>query len=153
MILKDLLTPFFPYYFFLLLSFLLSFSQFPHTGQTKIIRLEFIGDYCPPLRVDAYKLALVELQATLNTEKYLALAKKLNEHLASVGQPTVQPDLDWVGKTNRGATVKQEKLDSELKNYKHNMIKESIRVCVLVVSVSLLPSRFSFISLLLDGPQ
>lgn len=64
----------------------------------------------------------------MNTEKYLAVAKKLNEHLASVGQPQIQPDLDWVGKTNRGSTVKQEKLDTELKNYKHNMIKESIRV-------------------------
>lgn len=112
-----------------------------YQGQTRIARLEFIGDYCPPLRIEAYKCCLRELQNTLNTEKYLLMAKKLNEALTAAGAPSIQPDTEWVGKTNRSAVQRQEKLDSELKSYKHNLIKESVRVGRL----SLLPLTSFFL--------
>jgi COP9 signalosome complex subunit 1 len=37
-------------------------------------------------------------------------------------------DEEWVDKTTRKVTIETEKMEAALKSYKHNLIKESIRV-------------------------
>lgn len=99
-----------------------------YTGHTRVTRLEFIGDYCPPLRIDAYQIALKDLLNTFDTDTYFRIAKKLNDALTAQGKNLFVVDTDWVAKTHKTASNKQERLEAELKNYKSNYIKESIRM-------------------------
>lgn len=46
-------------------------------GVTKIDRLEFIGDHCPGLRIEAYQTAVAELLKTLNTARYQQVMERL----------------------------------------------------------------------------
>jgi len=119
-----------------------------YTGLAKLYRLQFIAEHCPCYRVEALKLAIGYCQATHNTVLYQRLHRKLSECVAGTanGQAGVVPDvavgaadqgmgersfpaldLNWVDTRNKKAQMKLEKLDNDLKNYKSNSIKESIR--------------------------
>ncbi|KAI9008335.1 26S proteasome subunit RPN7-domain-containing protein [Gaertneriomyces semiglobifer] len=99
-----------------------------YTGHTKIERLLFIADRCPPLAVDAYSAALQELQSTADVSKYVKVHKKLNEVLSANGKPSASLNEPWIDRMTKEARLKTEKLEKELKDYKNNMIKESIRM-------------------------
>ncbi|KAF8943209.1 COP9 signalosome complex subunit 1 [Haplosporangium gracile] len=108
-----------------------------YKGHTKVNRLEFIADRCPSLQVDALKLAITELRNTntLHVARYINLVRKLNEAVkfGAPGSGTVSSDLLTVDKAwadNQMLKAKQQTdlLEGELKNYKRNSIKESIRM-------------------------
>ncbi|RHZ56299.1 hypothetical protein Glove_402g51 [Diversispora epigaea] len=100
-----------------------------YKGHTKVDRLLFIAKRCPQLQIDAYKLALQELRDnSLDHTRYNAAASKLNEVLAAQGYPSYSIDLNWVDSTQKRAKSLLERLEVELKNYKNNLIKESIRM-------------------------
>ncbi|KAJ3318677.1 hypothetical protein HDU76_000759 [Blyttiomyces sp. JEL0837] len=99
-----------------------------YSGHAKINRLEFIADVCPELQTDALQMALAELKTTYNVPKYSALLGRLNEILSSRARANVAQDSAWVESTNRAVRIQTEKLETELKNYKNNLIKESIRM-------------------------
>ncbi|KAG9343712.1 hypothetical protein JZ751_013090 [Albula glossodonta] len=80
-----------------------------YSGLMRIERLQFIADHCPQLRVEALKMALSFVQRTFNVDVYEEIHRKLTEA------------------TRKKALLKLEKLDTDLKNYKGNSIKESIR--------------------------
>ncbi|KAG9511083.1 COP9 signalosome complex subunit 1, partial [Fragariocoptes setiger] len=98
-------------------------------GLAKIQRLEFIATRCPPLRVDALKMAIQYVKTrTCNVSTYNRLFKMLQESTASdTSGQMPQPDQNWVETTLKKAALKLEKLDNDLKNYRSNSIKESIR--------------------------
>ncbi|XP_052781933.1 COP9 signalosome complex subunit 1-like [Mya arenaria] len=108
-----------------------------YTGLAKLNRLKFIADHCPPLRLDALRMALQYVMTTYNTNLYQQIYRKLQEALSSnsslpdavVGAVSnVTPlDAQWIETTSKKAALKLEKLDTDLKNYKSNSIKESIR--------------------------
>jgi len=119
-----------------------------YTGLAKLYRLQFIAEHCPCYRVEALKLAIGYCQATHNTVLYQRLHRKLADCVAGTanGQAGAVPDvavgaadqglgersfpaldLNWVDTRNKKAQMKLEKLDNDLKNYKSNSIKESIR--------------------------
>jgi len=119
-----------------------------YTGLAKLYRLQFIAEHCPCYRVEALKLAIGYCQTTHNTVLYQRLHRKLSDCVAGTanGQAGVVPDvavgaadqgmgdrsmpaldLNWVDTRNKKAQMKLEKLDNDLKNYKSNSIKESIR--------------------------
>lgn len=108
-----------------------------YTGLAKLNRLMFIGDHCPPLRLDAYRMALSHVMTTYNTNLYQQIYRKLQEAVsANSSLPdavagamnNVAPlDTQWIETTAKKAALKLEKLDTDLKNYKSNSIKESIR--------------------------
>ncbi|KAL5292581.1 GPS1 family protein [Megaselia abdita] len=115
-----------------------------YTGLAKLFRLIFISDVCPSLRIEALKMALNYVMGTFNVPLYQHIHKKLadiqanaagNQMLPDIAAvsanvtPTDIPPFDpiWVETKNKKAAVKLEKLDSDLKNYKSNSIKESIR--------------------------
>ncbi|KAK9768855.1 hypothetical protein K7432_000189 [Basidiobolus ranarum] len=100
-----------------------------YKGHARFERLLFIAERCPPLQVEAYKQTLKEIQAnSSDTNKYLDTLAKLNEVLISKGEETVSQDSAWIETTNKRNKLHAEKLEAELKNYKNNLIKESIRM-------------------------
>jgi COP9 signalosome complex subunit 1 len=103
-----------------------------HSGLNKIQRLLFIADHCQSLRIEALKLALNYVKDhTYNIKQYQDIFMKLSETLTSQGQDpsTVIGQLDtfFIDQRYKRAQAKLEKLDADLKNYKSNSIKESIR--------------------------
>jgi len=105
-------------------------------GLAKLVRLIYVADHCPSLKNEALKLALTYVQTTYNTNMYTQIHRKFQETAqSSVLPPAVAgivhniPALDqqWMESTAKKAALKLEKLDTDLKNYKANSIKESIR--------------------------
>ncbi|CAG8434588.1 10915_t:CDS:2 [Funneliformis caledonium] len=100
-----------------------------YRGHTKVDRLLFIAKRCPILQNDAYRLALQELRDnSLDHNRYISAATKLNEALTAKGYPSFSIDNTWVDSTQKRAKSLLERLEVELKNYKNNLIKESIRM-------------------------
>ncbi|XP_012410334.1 COP9 signalosome complex subunit 1, partial [Trichechus manatus latirostris] len=50
-----------------------------YSGLMRIERLQFIADHCPPLRVEALKMALSFVQRTFNVDMYEEIHRKLSE--------------------------------------------------------------------------
>ncbi|KAG8446402.1 hypothetical protein GDO86_014016 [Hymenochirus boettgeri] len=108
-----------------------------YSGLMRIERLQFIADRCPQLRVEALKMALSFVQRTFNVDVYEEIHRKLSEASRelqnapdAVPEGAMEPpplDTTWVESTRKKALLKLEKLDTDLKNYKGNSIKESIR--------------------------
>ncbi|KPP65262.1 COP9 signalosome complex subunit 1-like, partial [Scleropages formosus] len=108
-----------------------------YSGLMRIERLQFIADHCPQLRIEALKMALSFVQRTFNVDVYEEIHRKLTEATRDAqGAPDAAaeggaelPALDtaWAESTRKKALLKLEKLDTDLKNYKGNSIKESIR--------------------------
>ncbi|ESO04695.1 hypothetical protein HELRODRAFT_111705 [Helobdella robusta] len=112
-----------------------------YKGLAKIYRLLHIAEYCTSLKIEALRLALTHVLTTCNTQMYQTIHRMLQEAVgsqsrpadpANVGSAPVQqlvPPFDavWLESTNKKAAMKLEKLDIDLKNYKSNSIKESIR--------------------------
>jgi len=118
-----------------------------YDGLAKLYRLQFIAEHCPCYRIEALKLAIAYVQNTYNTTLYQRLHRKLQDCIGgpangAAGLPDVAVgaadqgmgersipalDLNWVDTRNKKAQMKLEKLDNDLKNYKSNSIKESIR--------------------------
>ncbi|XP_062513626.1 COP9 signalosome complex subunit 1-like [Corticium candelabrum] len=102
-----------------------------YVGITKLKRLVFVAKHCPALAVDALRLAHTAVRSTFNTQAYIEITTKLGEAMSQ--RPDVSAahvpavDMHWVEITNKKAALKLEKLDNDLKNYKANSIKESIR--------------------------
>lgn len=103
-----------------------------YSGPVKIQRLMFIGDHCDSLRIEAFKLALNHIkESTYNVQMYSSTYTKLSEALKACGQnpeSVIGPlDTTWIEQRSKKGQLKLEKLDTDLKNYKSNSIKESIR--------------------------
>lgn len=99
-----------------------------YTGLAKLKRLLFVAKHCPSLELDALRAAHDDVKQTYNTKLYMDIVTKLVEACARAGESeTVQTDISWIETTNKKAAVKLEHLDTDLKNYKSNSIKESIR--------------------------
>ena len=97
-------------------------------GHTRINRLLFIADVCPPLRIEALKLALDDLKKGSDVEKYSEALNKLNEALSIQRLPFYPPDTEWIETTKKFRVADSIRLEGELKTYKNNLIKESIRM-------------------------
>lgn len=100
-----------------------------YQGFMRIKRLLFIAEHAPPLRIDAYRMALGFVKKTLNVAQYQYVHEKLVESLRQANMPSdgVVLDVSWIEQTTKHAETLLEKLDADLKNFKSNAIKESIR--------------------------
>lgn len=108
-----------------------------YRGLMRIERLQFVAQHCPQLRLEALVLAASFVQRTFNVDVYEELHRKLVEavreaqgNLEAVAEGREDfPMLDtsWAESTRKKALLRLEKLDTDLKNYKGNSIKESIR--------------------------
>ncbi|CAF0826986.1 unnamed protein product, partial [Didymodactylos carnosus] len=106
-----------------------------YDGLMRINRLVYIADHCPSLKFDASCAALKYIQDTHFMTMYRTVHNSLNEMVqASKRQPTQQPpltmpelDAQWLERTQRNYLHKLEKLDTDLRNFRTNSIKDSIR--------------------------
>lgn len=85
-----------------------------------------IGQCSVPLCVDALKAAVIEAKSGRNVKAYVT-AQELLERLAPA-QPEAKPDQAWVDRTEKENQVKTRELENQLKGYKNNLVKESVRV-------------------------
>jgi len=95
-------------------------------GYTRIDRLQHIGSHSTYLAIDAWRAAIAEAKQGKNVRLYLALAE--NFALVAPDDPAASIDTAWAEDQTRQVQAEQEKLEHELKSYKNNLIKESIRV-------------------------
>jgi COP9 signalosome complex subunit 1 len=86
----------------------------------------FIAENCPPLATDALLLAVAQLKLTKDVNLYKEVVQLL--HSINPNLPESQPDNLWVDTTWRTNKATTDRLEAELKNYKTNLIKESIRL-------------------------
>lgn len=108
-----------------------------YSGLAKLYRLYHIIIHCPSLRLEALKMAISYVMTTFNVNLYQILHQKLAEVTSGSSLPDVAvqsssqdvPTIDtmWMETRSKKAALKLEKLDNDLKNYKSNSIKESIR--------------------------
>lgn len=108
-----------------------------YNGLAKLYRLIYIINHCPSLRLEALKMAISYVTTTFNVNLYQMLHQKLAEVTSGASLPDVAvqstsqdiPIMDsmWMEAHSKKAALKLEKLDNDLKNYKSNSIKESIR--------------------------
>lgn len=102
-------------------------SADPIVGHTRIDRLHHIGSHSPYLALDAYRLAIVEAKKGKNVDLYLQLAEEASG--IAPKDPAAFTDTAWAEKKAQENQREQDRLEHELKSYKNNLIKESIRVC------------------------
>jgi COP9 signalosome complex subunit 1 len=98
-----------------------------YKGHGQIHRLRFIALKSTTYAVDALKLAVRLIkETTLNVVLYQDTVKQLQLHSPTL--PEAVLDQAWMDHAIRSSKLTVEKLEAELKNYKNNLIKESIRV-------------------------
>lgn len=107
------------------------------TGRTYIDRLHFIGTTSTYYALDAIRLAIKETKKGNDVERYLELKRCLSQMLPP-DDPEGVPDLGWADSKSKQLRAEGEKLEQQLKGYKNNLIKESIRVCLYYLNVFVL---------------
>jgi COP9 signalosome complex subunit 1 len=105
-----------------LLSYITNYS-----GRTVFRRLYLIGACCPPLREEAAKMAVREARRgadVRNLYDAVALLKSVPGYQDKEGLL----DTTWAVEQQKKNDRETQRLENELKGYKNNLIKESIRV-------------------------
>lgn len=97
-------------------------------GKTRVDRLLLIGTTAPLLAPEALRAAVAEAKQGRDVGRYDAVLAAIREILP--GDINAVPDSAWVDRTNRQVKAESDRLETELKGYKNNLIKESIRVCI-----------------------
>jgi len=98
-----------------------------YRGHGQIQRLKFIASKSPPLQIDAllHAVRLIK-EKTFNVSMYREVVEQLQRLNPSLPESTI--DRTWADHALRSSRLTAEKLEAELKLYKTNLIKESIRV-------------------------
>lgn len=102
----------------------ISSSNLP--GRTRLERLLLIGVCSTVLGVEALKLGVREAKQGKDIRKYLELQNALE--MIGPREPEAQRDTVWMDRTDKGNQAEAQRLEAELKGYKQNLVKESIRV-------------------------
>ena len=95
-------------------------------GKTRFDRLLLIGLSSTYLYQEALRGALDEAKQGRDVGRYQAAVSALYGIIPE-GAPGV-PDLAWIDRMNKQIKAETDRLELELKGYKNNLIKESIRV-------------------------
>jgi COP9 signalosome complex subunit 1 len=95
-------------------------------GRTRFERLFFIGQHSVSLCIDALKAAVLEAKRGRDIDHY----RLAQEKLAAVAplEPEAAYDKEWMDRVVRENNAQTKRLEDELKGYKNNLIKESVRV-------------------------
>ncbi|KAL9110003.1 MAG: hypothetical protein Q9227_005342 [Pyrenula ochraceoflavens] len=98
-----------------------------YTGKTRFDRLFLIGTCSTVLAVDALKAAVSEALSGNDVGRYEEAVQALRLHLVS-SDPHAVLDRAWIDQKSKTTKAETDRLERELKGYKNNMIKESIRM-------------------------
>lgn len=101
--------------------------DFCSPGRTRVNRLLLIASTSTVLSVDALKLAMQEI---LSNGRDVQQYRNVWEELRSLApnDPDTTFNRQWAEQTERANESELRRLESELKGYKNNLVKESIRV-------------------------
>ncbi|GAM82600.1 hypothetical protein ANO11243_005820 [Dothideomycetidae sp. 11243] len=97
-----------------------------YDGPLRLMRLQLIARLCPSLCLEALRLAIPESKLSRDPEPHVSATSLLHE--ISPDDPLATPDVDWVEWRKKENKRETERLEQELKGYKNNLIKESIRM-------------------------
>lgn len=96
-------------------------------GRTRFERLYLIGTTSSYLFMDALRAAIAEAKRGKDVQRFEAAVSRL--HDMAPRDKDASGDAAWVEKTKKQVKVETDKMEMELKGYKNNLIRESIRVC------------------------
>ncbi|KAF7716564.1 Uncharacterized protein PECH_004365 [Penicillium ucsense] len=97
-----------------------------YVGRTRFNRLYLIGTTSTVLSTEALKLAIAEAKSGKDVGRYEKAVRALAEVAPTESEATL--DTVWVQKVQRQVQAQSERLEQELRGYKNNLIKESIRM-------------------------
>ncbi|KAL2752552.1 hypothetical protein ACRALDRAFT_2029760 [Sodiomyces alcalophilus JCM 7366] len=97
-----------------------------YTGRTRFERLLTIGRCCVPLCVEALKAAVAEAKSGNDVGRYKEAYECIK--IAAPSEPEAVLDQAWVDRVTRENRAQTHRLELQLKGYKNNLIKESIRM-------------------------
>ncbi|KAH9887411.1 26S proteasome subunit RPN7-domain-containing protein [Xylariomycetidae sp. FL2044] len=97
-----------------------------YKGRTRFERLLIIGQCSVPLCVDALKAAVAEAKSGKDVQRYRDAFE--NIRLAAPDEPEAKWDDAWVTRVDTSNGIETSRLERELKQYKNNLVKESIRI-------------------------
>ncbi|KAI2638275.1 26S proteasome subunit RPN7-domain-containing protein [Xylaria nigripes] len=97
-----------------------------YRGRTRFDRLLLIGQCSIPLCLDALKAAVVEAKKGKDVQRYRDAWECIRT--AGPNEPEAQFDDAWVQATEKSNKSMTYQLEAELKGYKNNLVKESIRI-------------------------
>lgn len=95
-------------------------------GRTRFERLYTIGTSSTQLCLEALKAAVTEAKQGKDVQRYEIATSALLE-IAPQDLDAV-PDQAWIDRIKKQVKAETDKMELELKGYKNNLIKESIRV-------------------------
>lgn len=114
--------------------FRLANSPYRCTGRTRLIRLTLIASTSSFLATDALTIAIEEAKKGSDVGIYLDLVRLLHE--INPSHPLATADKSWTDRKVKLVKAETERLEHELKGYKNNLIKESIRVCATTQNIT-----------------
>ena len=85
-----------------------------------------IGSSSTYLRFEATKAAVREAKKGIDISRYKDAVERL--HMIAPDDEDATVDDEWVDKTTREVKATTDRMEVEIKGYKNNLIKESIRV-------------------------
>ncbi|KAI3337605.1 PCI-domain-containing protein [Xylariaceae sp. AK1471] len=97
-----------------------------YKGRTRFDRLLLIGQCSVPLCLDALKAAVIEAKKGRDVQRYREAWECLQ--VVAPNEPEAQFDDAWVTATGKSNKELTHRLEAELKGYKNNLVKESIRI-------------------------
>ncbi|KAI1125218.1 26S proteasome subunit RPN7-domain-containing protein [Nemania abortiva] len=97
-----------------------------YKGRTRFDRLLLIGQSSVPLCLDALKAAVIEAKKGKDVQRYRDAWECVR--LAGPNEPEAEYDDAWVTATTKSNKSLTHQLEAELKGYKNNLVKESIRI-------------------------
>ncbi|MCJ1380383.1 hypothetical protein MMC17_003486 [Xylographa soralifera] len=97
-----------------------------YRGKTRIHRLHHIGTHSTQLYLEALTAAIAEAKRGKDVRLYEAMVSALREIVPE--DPRATLDIAWVDRTTKEVKMETDRLELELKGYKNNLIKESIRM-------------------------
>ncbi|KAI1110760.1 26S proteasome subunit RPN7-domain-containing protein [Nemania sp. NC0429] len=97
-----------------------------YKGHTRVDRLLLIGQSSVPLCLEALKAAVLEAKKGKDVQRYRDAWECIR--LAGPNEPEAQYDDAWAHATTKSNNTITHQLEAELKGYKNNLVKESIRI-------------------------
>ncbi|CAK7236716.1 hypothetical protein SCUCBS95973_009702 [Sporothrix curviconia] len=97
-----------------------------YTGPTRFDRLILIGRSSVPLHLDALRAAFAEAKKSHDTGRYREAANYFN--LAAPDEAEELFSKSWIDSTDAANSAETKRLEREMKVYKNNLVKESIRM-------------------------
>ncbi|KAJ9410107.1 hypothetical protein DTO045G8_2100 [Paecilomyces variotii] len=97
-----------------------------YSGRTKFDRLFLIGTCSTYLSTEALKAAVTDAKSGKDVSRYERAVRALAEVAPNESEAVL--DTEWVDRTQKLVKAETDRLEHELKGYKNNLIKESIRM-------------------------